>query len=230
MTFLTPELLTVEQRVEAVRPMGNERTGTSRGYKTALAARLAVSLALSLAAAGCVTPNISKSAAPIADQPVADEATQFRGYQKSVALWETGTTQGWPTRWYYAPYPDNQTAYNFIADSVMLVVQTFSLPVTLCIDYPFRKVYYEGDVLPASYTAMPSTTEKPYGPPNPDPDPLSMGRQALLPPIPPIPVEHPALVLPHAEPPAEASTTAPEATHISPEKPKSVAPTTRPSR
>jgi hypothetical protein len=175
----------------------------------------AAGLALLIVTTGCSTPNIVRTPASLADQPRADEATEFRGWQKSVALYQTGTTQGLPTRFFYRTDPDSPTVYNFFAEPMMLIAQTVTLPVVMFVDYPFRKVYYEGDVLPASYTAAPPVgTKRPYDPPNPDPDPLSMPRPSLLPPIPPIPVEHPGLVLPTPVAPAPVKPSAPS------EKPK----------
>lgn len=204
------------------------------------AAALALST-ISMAGIGCSTPNISKNPASVADQPQADEATALRGWQKSAALYQSGTTQGYPTRFYYATNPESTTAFNFVGDSVMMIVQTITLPPVLLIDYPFRKVYYEGDVLPASYTAMPPLApEKPFGPPNPDPDPLSMGRAPLLPPLPPIPVQHPGLIIsqettlmapvPRAQPkPTVMPPPNPKPSGtVTPTPPAKVPPTTRP--
>src|SRR6185437_7843613 len=138
-------------------------------------------------------------------------------------FYRSGATQGYPTRWYYAPNPDYSPAQSFLAESGMLVVQTLSLPVTLVIDPPFQKVVYTGDVLPPTYTAMPPLPpEVVDGPPNPAPDPMSAQRPPLLPPLPPIPDEVPPMILPPAKKPVStkpARTSAP-----------TVAPTTRPAR
>jgi hypothetical protein len=163
----------------------------------------------------------------LADQPQADEATELRAAPKTAALYRSGTTQGWPTRWYYQPDADYTTASNFVIDPIMVMVQTLSLPVTLLPDFPFRKVYYAGDVLPPSYTAMPPLPpEILHGPPNPDPDPLSASQAPVIPPIAPLPVERAPLIVPPAPP-------APAVTRPAPKPRPAVvppAPTTRPVR
>ena len=157
----------------------------------------AAATALALAGIGCTTPNVIKTESPALAQGPVDEATELRDAPKSVAFYHSGAVQAWPTRWYYAPNPDNTTVENFVADPVMFLVQAASLPVTLGPDYPFRKIYYAGDVVPPSYNAMPPLPPEPtISIASPYPDPLSAPQEPVLPPLPPVPEETPALILP----------------------------------
>jgi hypothetical protein len=185
-------------------------------------------VAISIAAAGCMNGPVTTvtTTGSIARQPQADEATEFRASRQSVALYQSGATQGYPTRWYYAPNPANSTPENFVGDSVMFIAQTASLPVTLVTDYPFRKIVYAGDVLPPSSTAMPPLPpEGLQTAPVPSPDPLVAPREPLLPLLPPIPDERPPLILPPEKKPAKVKSTSAVSS-----KPSAVAPTTRPTR
>jgi hypothetical protein len=146
------------------------------------------------------TPNVIKTESPVAAEPPADEATELRDFRKSVAFYHSGVTPAWPTRWFYSPNPDYTSVENYIADPVMEIAQTVALPGTLLVDYPFRKLYYDGDVVPASYTAMPPLPPEPYNSrTNPDPDPLSANQEPVLPPIKPLPVERPPIISPPPE-------------------------------
>lgn len=148
---------------------------------------------------GCANrpPVVVKTPEPVAMQPAPDQATDLRVWKRSLALYHSGATQAWPTRWYYAPNPDNTDVLNYVVDPTMAIVQTITLPAVLTVDYPFRKVVYAGDVVPLSYTAMPPLPPTPpLGLPNPDPDPLSAPQEPVLPPLPPIPVEVPPMVFP----------------------------------
>ncbi|HWE01902.1 MAG TPA: hypothetical protein VG326_05780 [Tepidisphaeraceae bacterium] len=156
--------------------------------------------AFSALGGGCTTPNVIKTPSPIAAEPPADQATELRGFKKSVAFYHSGATQAWPTRWYYSPNPDYTSVENYIADPVMAIAQTVSVPATILVDYPFRKIYYAGDVMPVSYTAMPPLPPEPLNSLTvPDPDPLSAPQEPVLPPIVPLPVERPPLILPPPE-------------------------------
>ena len=133
-----------------------------------------LSAAALLGLGGCATPDVVKTPASVAAQPTADEATQvLRQWPPSYALYHSGATQAWPTRQYYSPNPDNTDVVNFITDPAMFVVQVVTMPAVLIPDYPFRKIYYDGDVLPYSYSAMPPLPPEPaYSNSIPDPDPL----------------------------------------------------------
>ena len=173
---------------------------------------------LAALAGGCATPNVIKTPSPVAAESPADEATELRGFRKSVASYHSGVTPAWPTRWYYAPNPDYTSVENYIADPVMAIAQTVSIPATILVDYPFRKIYYDGDVVPASYTAMPPLPPEPLSSrTSPDPDPLSAQQEPVLPGIQPLPMERPPLILPPPE------------TKPAPKYSQS-APTTRPTR
>jgi hypothetical protein len=180
---------------------------------------------------------VVKTPAPIAEQPTADEATELRGFQKSVALYQSGATEAWATRWYYDPNPDYITPFNYVADPIMFLIQTGSLPATMVVEPPFRKweidpkthhlvrrstaVIYAGDVLPETFTAMPPNPPAlPESKANPDPDPLSAPQKPVAPMIAPLPEERPPLILP---PPAT------KAFKMTPAA-KSAAATTRPAK
>ena len=172
----------------------------------------AVGLGASATFLGCATTNPVKTPAPVAREPVADEATRARNWPVSVAYYHSGATEAWPTRWYYQPNPDYEGRLNYITDPVMFLVQTLSLPVTLGSEPPFdKKVIYAGDVLPPSYSAMPPL------PPalaqsqnNPDPDPLVAPRPKAAPMPPPSPRVRPApMIVPPRTMPATTQGKAP---------------------
>ncbi|HZK80241.1 MAG TPA: hypothetical protein VFC46_04220 [Humisphaera sp.] len=198
-----------------------------RNWKSGASA-LFCAATLSALGGGCSTPNVIKTPSPIAAEPPADEATELRGFRKSVAFYHSGATQAWPTRWYYAPNPDYTSVENYVADPVMEIAQTVTLPATLIVDYPFRKIYYDGDVVPASYTAMPPLPPEPYNSrENPDPDPLSAVQEPVLPSIRPLPIERPPLIFPPPETkPAEIKVKHAKTAPATGEK----SPTTRPVR
>ncbi len=137
------------------------------------------------------SPVAVKTPSPVAPNPGEDEATEMRQWPRSLALYHSGATPAWPTRWYYAPNPDNTTVENFIFDPVMFVFQTVTIPATIIPDYPFRQVVYAGDVAPLSYTGLPPLPpERSMSVGNADPDPLvAPSPEPLLPPIPPVPIE-----------------------------------------
>jgi len=176
------------------------RKKPARAPKALVAAALAVA-----AAAGCShvaslnKPVVVKTPMPVAEATTPDEATMLRPWKRSLALYHSGATQAWSTRWYYNPNPDNTDVVNYILDPAMGIVQTVTLPATAVPDYPYRKVVYAGDVAPLSYNAMPPLPPTPpMGLPNPDPDPLSAPQEPVLPPLPPIGVEAPPMILPPA--------------------------------
>ncbi|HET6252180.1 MAG TPA: hypothetical protein VFE47_31125 [Tepidisphaeraceae bacterium] len=147
-------------------------------------------------------PVVVKTPVPIAEQPAADEATELRGWHKSIAFYESGATQAWPTRWYYAPNPDYTTPENFVMDPMMFLAQTASLPVTMAKEPPFKQpVVYSGDVLPASYTAMPPyPPEQAVSPKIADPDVLGRPRGVVAPEPPPPRKELPPTYMPPPAP------------------------------
>jgi hypothetical protein len=181
------------------------------------------------------TPNVIKTPSPIAEATPADEATELRDFRRSYALIHSGAVQAWPTRWYYQPNADYVTVEDYVAEPVMVIVQTVTLPVVTLVDYPFRKVYYDGDVFPLSYTAMPPLPPEPLNSRlNPDPDPLSALQEPVLPPIRPLPVERPPIIPPPPESkPAETKpveTKPPVMKAKAKPEPPYTAPTTRPAR
>ncbi len=186
----------------------------------------AAGVAMFFAGAGCnEKPFIVKTPASVADQPQADEATEFRAASRSVALVHSGATEGGPTYWYYNPNSDYTNVQNYVIDPLMFLAQVGSLPATVPMDNPFRKVVWSGDVLPPSYTvAPPYAPEVPYGPPNPDPDPLVAPRGPLAPMIPPIRDPRGPIIMPPPPP-------APRAPVMSSVPPKTTTnPTTRPAK
>lgn len=208
--------------------------------------RWALGAGVCAAVVGCSTPNVVKTPGYVAQEPQADEATELRIRQweanpngrplQSAALVHNGGTQAWPTRWYYAPNSDNVTVEDFVLDPTMMIVQTVTLPAALMEDYPFRKVYYESDVIPMTYTAMPPLPPvRPLAPPNPDPDPLVAVGASVTPPTTPMPEPRAPLILPAPTPasaPAPAATIPAEsavATEPAVSTPPASAPATQPS-
>ncbi|HWE92643.1 MAG TPA: hypothetical protein VG269_01605 [Tepidisphaeraceae bacterium] len=162
------------------------RTGTRNGLKRReLKARaLFLSAALSAAAlsGGCYQDHVVRQITPMPPEPRADEATQVRGFSQSVSFYHSGTVQAWPTRWYLESNPDRQTRLNYVLDPLKMVAQTVSLPVTLVMEPPFEKVYYEGDVVPPTYTAMPPLPPRPgVSTANAYPDPLAQPKPPRVP-------------------------------------------------
>lgn len=166
-------------------------------------------VALLFVGAGCMDmqPHVVITRASVADQPQADEATEFRAAPRSVAAIHSGATLAGPTYWYYNTDPAENPLYTSVTDSFLFLAQTASLPVTSVIDDPRRYVVYEGDVLAPSYTAAPPLApEKPYGPPNPDPDPLSAPNPLYFPPIAPLHRDRAAWYTPATRPAAAPAT------------------------
>jgi hypothetical protein len=145
-------------------------------------------------------PVVSRTMAPVAEQPGEDQATELRGYHKSFALYESGATEAWPTRWYYDPNPNYSTERAIPTESLMFLAQTASLPVTMALEPPFKKpVIYAGDVIPPSYTAMPPLLpEQAISLKTPDPDPLEKRPRPVVPALPPVQEEHAPLYVPPA--------------------------------
>ena len=215
MIFSTPE--------QRVRPQASMAGRFGRWT-----ARVAAGVAAT-ACFGCYSatsaPVIVKTPAPVSAQPADDETANFRAWPRSAALYHSGATEAWPTRWYYAPNPDYIEPEDYVIEPVMMTVQTVTLPITLIPDYPFRKVVYCGDVLPASYTANPPLPPEPMvDPVNPDPDPLVAPPPPYLPLLPVVaePEDQiPLRIKPVVVKPAGSSTLKPAGT---------VAPTTQPMK
>jgi hypothetical protein len=216
------------------------RTGSCKGFK---ARALFLSAALSAAAfsGGCYQDHVVRQVTPMPPEPMADEATQLRDYSQSVCFYHSGTVQAWPTRWYLETNPDRETRLNYVLDPLKMVAQTVSLPVTLVMEPPFEKVYYEGDVVPPTYTAMPPLPPRPgVSMANAYPDPL---RQPNPPRVPGPPMDKPRLRMertpgPETTPPAitapetAPATTAPEtapATTVPDTAPATTVPGTAPA-
>jgi hypothetical protein len=133
-------------------------------------------------AGGCYQDRAVRQVTPMPPEPRADEATQLRDWSQSVAFYKSGTVQAWPTRWYFGYGSDQQSRLDYLLDPLEFIAQVVSLPVTLVLDPPFERVYYEGDVVPPSYTAMPPLPPKrPISPADPYPDPLAQPKPPRIP-------------------------------------------------
>jgi hypothetical protein len=157
------------------------QTGARNGFK---ARAFCVLAALSAAAfsGGCYQDRAVRQITPMPAEPVADEATQLRDFSQSVVFYHSGTVQAWPTRWYLETNPDQETRLDYVLEPLKFITQTVTLPATLVLEPPFERVYYEGDVVPPTYAAMPPLPPRPpVSRGNPYPDPLAQPKPPRVP-------------------------------------------------
>jgi hypothetical protein len=116
--------------------------------------------ALVSAGAGCQRvmppPSMVINPAPI----VIDEAMQRRDWDESTAYYTNGVTVAGPTGIYFESDPRLPLLARGAIDTPLFVGHTIALPFDFIWDPPWKDVAYPRAQAPASYTAVPPSTNE----------------------------------------------------------------------
>jgi len=124
--------------------------------------RFSASVLLLTAAAsalcGCVMtqPPQYKAEALQTDPVIVDPAMERRGWDKSVAYYQNGSTVAGTTRWVFAPEPGSSKPRRLWLEPSLFFVNAAVLPFTYVFAPPGTQREYRGSVTEPSYTLNPA--------------------------------------------------------------------------